>query len=368
MPGVNPIRVIIKAAVLFAAFNLAFAYLDPPIGRLSIYKWLVPARPRLPFEDAEDETLGHNLMLYEDFDAMLSAHQVSTPKPPGEFRVILLGDSSIWGYNLPAADTLAEQLNSRGQAACGRSVRVYNLGYVGLSAPKDLLLLEHVLPYHPDLIIWFVTLKSLSGMGRANILEVLAPHSSEALRLIQAYDLNIETADLHPPNLLERTAVGQRARLKKIAILQLDGLLWGATGIDFYIQDLPAMPADMEADPGYGRDRSGRLDPDGLLLDVLDAGYQMAGDTPVLVVNEPIFVAPGRNRDIRYDVFYPRWAYDQYREYLGAWMQQNGRAYLDLWDLVPPADFGETPLHLTAAGEAQLATRIAAELAAAPCR
>lgn len=368
MPGINPLRVVIKAAVIFAAINLGFAALDPPVGRLSLYGWVIPARARFPFEDAEYETLGHDMMLYEDFDAMLAAHLISAPRPPGEFRVILLGDSSIWGYNLPVEDTLSGQLNRRGLTVCGRTARAYDLGYVGLSAAKDLLLLERALPHQPDMIIWFITLKSLSQMGRANILEVLVPHSRQALHLIHTYDLNIDTADLHPPGLLERTPVGQRARLKKITLLQLDGLLWAATGIDFYIRDLPRMDPDMEADPGYGRDRSGKLDRDGLLLDVLGAGYRLAGDTPLLVVNEPVFVATGDHRDIRYNDYYPRWAYDQYREYLQAWMRQNEHPYLDLWDLIPPSDFAETPLHLTAAGEAQLATRIAGELAAAPCR
>ncbi|MCZ7670394.1 MAG: hypothetical protein M5U34_26160 [Chloroflexi bacterium] len=43
----------------------------------------------------------------------------------------------------------------------------------------------------------------------------------------------------------------------------------------------------------------------------------MAGDVPVLLINEPMFISSGRNSDLRYNAFYPRWAYDQYREMLG---------------------------------------------------
>jgi lysophospholipase L1-like esterase len=367
MRDVQPLRVISKAAIILAAANLCFAFFNPPLGRLSIYNWMVPGRLRLPFADPGDERLGYSLMVYEDFEAMFAAHVISQPKPPDEYRVVLLGDSAVWGYNLGNADTVAEQINDRGLVVCGRKVRAHNLGYVGLGVARDLLLLERALPHRPDMILWFVTLKSLGDMGRANVQELLQPQAEQALRLISAYRLAIDTSYLRLPVMRERSLLGQRARLKKLAVLQLDGLLWSATGLDFHVTELPAMDSDQTDDPALGRNRSGQLDREELLTGVLDAGFRMAGPTPVLVVNEPIFIATGENHDVRYDVYYPRWAYDQYRAHLAEWMSQRGRPYLDLWDAVPPSEFGETPLHLTAQGASRLSEVLARQLADRAC-
>ncbi len=40
----------------------------------------------------------------------------------------------------------------------------------------------------------------------------------------------------------------------------------------------------------------------------------MAGSIPVVIINEPMFISQGKNSDIRYNFYYPRWAYDDYRE------------------------------------------------------
>ncbi len=42
----------------------------------------------------------------------------------------------------------------------------------------------------------------------------------------------------------------------------------------------------------------------------------MAGDVPVLIINEPMFISDGQNSDLRYNSFYPRWAYDQFHRLL----------------------------------------------------
>jgi lysophospholipase L1-like esterase len=61
------------------------------------------------------------------------------------------------------------------------------------------------------------------------------------------------------------------------------------------------------------------------------------------------------NTDIRYNSYYPRWVYDQYRQYLDEAADQNGWDYLDLWNMFPPNYFTDTPLHLKPEGERQLA-------------
>jgi hypothetical protein len=79
-----------------------------------------------------------------------------------------------------------------------------------------------------------------------------------------------------------------------------------------------------------------------------------------LIVNEPIFISSGANSDLRYNSWYPRWAYDQYRALLAQEARANGWQYLDLWDSIDPAEFTDSPVHLTAVGTRGLAELIRA--------
>ena len=80
---------------------------------------------------------------------------------------------------------------------------------------------------------------------------------------------------------------------------------------------------------------------------------------PVLIVNEPIFIADGRNSDVHYNFWYPRWAYDRYRDLLAQAAQSSGWILLDAWDAIAPQEFTDSPVHLTPAGSAQFAALIA---------
>jgi lysophospholipase L1-like esterase len=101
---------------------------------------------------------------------------------------------------------------------------------------------------------------------------------------------------------------------------------------------------------------------DDLTFDVLRAGVARAGGVPLVVINEPIFISDGANSDVRYNSFYPRWAYDQYRELLAGVAAAEGWRYVDLWDAIPPEEFTDTPVHLTPAGTRLLAERLVEEL------
>jgi hypothetical protein len=87
-----------------------------------------------------------------------------------------------------------------------------------------------------------------------------------------------------------------------------------------------------------------------LSLEVISAGISAAGEIPVLLVNEPVFIARGENHDLRYNSFYPRWAYDQYRDWMGEYASEKGWTYLDLWDLVAPEDFTDSAIHYSSEG------------------
>ena len=143
-------------------------------------------------------------------------------------------------------------------------------------------------------------------------------------------------------------------------------VMWAATGID---QDYPASyertQSDFEAtDTAFHDFKSPPLTETDLAFDILSAGVRAAGDVPVLFVNEPIFISQGKNSDIRYDFFYPRWAYDDYRRLLAEQSQKQGWDYLDLWNLVSAPEFTNSPVHLTPAGSQLLADNVAARLQA----
>jgi hypothetical protein len=106
------------------------------------------------------------------------------------------------------------------------------------------------------------------------------------------------------------------------------------------------------------------LSADELAFDVIGAGVNLVGEkqTPLLLINEPIFISQGDNSSLRYDFFYPRWLFDQFRAWMTAQSQSNRWVYLDLWDAVPASEFTDSAVHLTPAGSGQLAARVGAAL------
>ncbi len=67
-------------------------------------------------------------------------------------------------------------------------------------------------------------------------------------------------------------------------------------------------------------------------------------------------IADGVNHDIRYNAWYPRWAYDEYRAILA---QSVDRKLVDLWDTIPREQFTDSPVHLSAEGMGQFAELLA---------
>jgi hypothetical protein len=107
-------RIVLKALLLFALLNAAFAAVRPleSLGRLSLYNAPFPGRARLPYGERPADD--YNLTL-NNLPAMFAAHELARPKAADEFRVLLMGDSGTWGWFL-AIDTLVGQLNARGCA------------------------------------------------------------------------------------------------------------------------------------------------------------------------------------------------------------------------------------------------------------
>ncbi len=359
-------RVVLKAAILFVIFNLLFAatYPLPALGQISFYNLLFPGRQRFPF--GENPAQSYNLSLY-NLDAMFASLAFSArPKPADEYRVLVVGDSSVWGILLRPEDTLAGKLNALQLSCRGKPLVAYNLGYPTISVTKDLMVLHEALRYQPDQIVWNVTLE---GMLRQEQLRspILANNPQRARALIRQYGLKLDPNDpaFVDPSFWDRTIVGARRPLADLLRLQLYGELWGATGIDQVYDWNPQKDAaqrDFTVDPSFHGSNGPALDPDLLSLDVLGAGIKLAGGVPLTLVNEPILISSGQNSDIRYDFYYPRWAYDAYRVQLAAQASSAGWSYLDLWNRIPEDQFTNSAIHLTPAGEMLLAQAIGGQL------
>ena len=359
--------VLVKAALLFVALNLLFALFYPMglLGRISFYNVLFPGRQRLPF--GENPAQSYNLSLY-NLDAMFASLSLNAaPKAPDEYRILVIGDSSVWGTLLRPPETLSGQLNAAGLTCGGRPTRVFNLGYPTLSVTKDLMILQEALQrYQPDRILWLVTLESLPRELQLGS-PLLANNAARASNLIRTYKLALaEGSDpaLVVPSFWDRTLVGARRPLADLIRLQLYGTQWGATGIDqVYPAQYDPAQRDLSSDVSFHGRPGPTLDPASLSLDVLTAGVKLSGAVPVTFVNEPILISAGKNSSLRYNFYYPRWAYDQYRTQLADVAQSSAWHYLDLWDAVDQKEFTNSAIHLTPAGEKLFAGKVAQSLA-----
>lgn len=353
------LRVLVKAALLFALVNAAFVLLDPipTIGRASIYNWLTPGRERLPY--------GTNAaacqITIDSLDALFASHAVSAPKRADEFRLILIGDSSTWGIQLLPDDTAAAFISAAGIDAGGQTVRAYNLGYPTMSALKDLLILDKALAYQPDAVVWLITLESLARSEQLAA-PLLTRNPALAGALIDRRALDYDAASLPTPSLWDRTLIGGRRALADWWRLQACAFHWGATGVDHAVGDYTPRSNDLAADATWKGFTSETLTADALAFDVLAAGIDAAGTVPLLLVNEPIFIADGANSDIRYNAWYPIWAYDAYREWLRAESERRGWRLLDIWDALDGARFTDSPVHRDPEGERQVAALLSEAL------
>jgi len=364
---VRPLFVVLKALCLFVLINILFAVVNPRIADFSTYNKFFPGLARMPFGDSSDSLT----VTVDDVRAMFAAHAISSEKQPDELRVVLIGDSSIWGDGLSVHDTLSEQLNRLGSQCNGKTIKVYNLGYPHPSILKDLVFIDEVKKRQPDLIIWFMTLNTLMNQSRLN--PFITENREHILKLLDAYDISFaprKTLSEQQESFYQKTVIGKRSFLARWIKLQALGITWSATNEDLRVVPIhaEAISLDVKKDPRYRNIPPGTDLRTSLLLDVLDAGFDIAGETPVILVNEPIFIATGVHSEIRYNDLYPRWAYDQYRAVIATETQTSSWRYLDLWDAIPPKYFTDASFHLSAEGERLLADRVKPTLGSEVCQ
>jgi hypothetical protein len=362
------VRVVLKAGILFLVLNVLFALLDPLplLNRLTLYNLVFPGRVRLPY--GENPTESYNVTL-TDLSGMLASHELSDgDKPDDEYRVVFLGDSATWGWLLEPDQTLSACINQQQlRTPSGKTLRVYNLGYPVLDVTKDLLILEESLPYQPDLVVWFITLAALYPEEQL-FHQIVRAQPEQVRDLIARYDLALNAGELpDAPNFWERTIVGQRRQVADWLRHQVYGIAWAATGID-HRNPRFFEPVRENLDPNTGiptNDLTQQTwERDDLSLDVLSAGVEMTQTHAVgmLFINEPIYRSQGVNSDLRYNFYYPRWAYDSYRDLMNQIAADEGWQYVDFWDAVPNDRFTDTSLHYTPAATCAFAEQVGAEI------
>jgi len=347
-------RLIIKASILFIIMNFGFIVLaQVPYGNLTLYNHLIPGRIRLPF--GENPAKSYNLTI-NNIDAMVNSHIIAGPKRDDEYRVGIIGDFSVWGFLQRPEDTLSSRLQDMVDYSCeGGSILFYNLGYPSLSTLKDLLIIDKVKKFNPDMIIWMVTLESLP---RKIQMETPLVRSNPLLvnRVLNEYQIDLPEIEVNP---LDYSIIGQKRNVADLVRYQLYGFLWAATGIDQeYPEEYNTAQRDFNEDESYKDFHKYQLKDEDLSMDIIFKTVDRLGGIEFIIINEPILISNGRNSHIRYNYYYPRWAYDQYREIISRVMAESGIKYYDLWDIVPESEFTNSAIHLSEKGQKILAGNV----------
>jgi len=349
---VSIFRVLIKTVLIFLLVNFLFILIrEIPYGGISFYNSVFPGRERLPFGENPDESF--NLTL-TNLDAMIASHKLSNDeKTKNDFRIIILGDSSIWGFLQKPENTLTAILEKNFSTKCaGKNVEFFNLGYPSLSVLKDLMILDKVKEFDPDLILWFVTLESFPKEELPTT-PLIKNNPLELDRIIQEYNLDLPLASI---NLLDYSLIGQRRNLADLVRLQFYGALWAGSGIDqVFPKDYAPAKRDFEEDYTYKNIKDRFLKSSDLAFEIVDSGISKNPGIDFILINEPILISKGLNNEIRYNFYYPRWAYDQYRTIIETVFNKKGIEYYDFWDLIPESEFTNSAIHLTDTGERLLA-------------
>lgn len=358
------IRVFAKAlgiAAFLAGIILALGAFGK-LGSATLYNRVWRGRERFPF--GENPRTAYNFSL-SNLDALFAAHEISGAgeKDADAIRIVVIGDSSVWGTLLKPEETLAAQLNGKTIRTAGtaRVLEVYNLGYPTLSLSKDLLILNRALKFNPDLVIWSMTFESFP-VDKQLTTALVADNLDEFYRLNERVALPSVAAEISAANPTHFSFNKLRRDLFDLIRLQLYGFLWSATGVDQdYPLDYPRPQLDFAADDSF-HGVSGAYPPALQSWDVLDAGETLADGTPILFLNEPMVISSGKNKNIRYNFYYPRDAYDAWR---AEWLTScdiKERRCLDTWDLLTNNRFTNSAIHYDAIGASVLSQVIMDEL------
>ncbi len=299
-------------------------------------------------------------------EAMLASHAIAyTPKAPDEYRVVVLGDSAILGWNLPEDQHVSAQLTAHGLRINGKRLTAYNLAYPHPNWAKDVLILDAALRYQPDLIIWFITMiADENAQDTASTNPIWNVNRARLRQLAREYGLH----DWYNARMLP-----EPAWCTWIAICAPESFLAWSRAFTYpfietrwdYTQSsrIGSAPIPARARHVIGEPSSGDQFPNDN-VSFLSVGQTMANKANValLYVNEPILIGSGPNSDVNYNYYYERALYDFNRRFIADAMRSRQAWYLDLWNAIPKERFTDTAIHMDAAGWKVVADRIALEL------
>lgn len=344
------IRILLKGLLFFVILGglVLFLFEEGVLSSFSLYNVVWRGRERFPFGETPRQS--YNLSL-SNLDAMFAAHEISAAgsKDAEKIRVVVIGDSSVWGTLLEADNTLPAQLDGKTVSVNGegKTLEVYNLGYPTLSLSKDLLILNRALTYEPDLVIWSLTFESFPEDKQ--LTTALVSDNAEAFNAL-AEDAGFKRR-------ASRTSFSfPRARrdVYDFLRLQLVGYFWSATGVDQDLSlDFKPPLNDYKADASFHR-VNGVYPTELQAWDVIHAAADLAKETKILFFNEPMFIGTGENHDIRYNYYYPRAAYDAWRK---LWLEScDAFSYLciDAWDALENGNFTNSAIHYDPIGANRL--------------
>ncbi len=166
------------------------------------------------------------------------------PKPPGERRILVLGDSLVMAVQVPLAQTFTRQLEARLNAASGPGgpvYRVINAGVQGYGPVQEYLLYRHVLAsLQPDLVLvgLYVANDAIEAADAAWRLEGREAPRSETPA--QSGSLRRRWRQL-----VKQSMVLQIARLRLVS--WLEPVMGGAPGLERALTTyLPEVPPDVD--------------------------------------------------------------------------------------------------------------------------
>jgi len=306
---IHPLRVLLKALIFFFVFYVLLISFPGP--SYFLFKQLMPKFDKFPVNVvyySNSTKHGFNVLNVFDINSLLYSHAISSgAKPKNQYRIIFIGDSTVY------FGKIYSMLN--GYKCGGKFLRAYNLGYPGVAATKDLMILQEAMKYSPNLIVWSVTFSIVED----NV-AFLRANPDRFLQLANTYNLSKASYN----SFLKRKPVFNQSgnmRLDTYLILYYS-ILRPATGDQNYIIQTAL---NDEAGPTEQVVAPGREDH---LLSILRAFKEMTEGIPVLLINEP---RPSVIVNL-----------DQYKQFRKDILPLSGKEridFLDLWNLVPDRDF-----------------------------
>lgn len=358
-------KILRQTLIFFFVVNVLYVIAQPLniLDKVNVYNHLVPGRTR--FSNYQKNAASLNPVSITRYDELFATHEISAaPKTPAEYRVIILGDSSIWGFGLGADDTLSACINRRdAHLSDGRRIRAFNLGYPRPNVFRDLIFLKRSLDaYHVEQVVWFV---SGIGMYRPRLLDHVdvMHNATDVYNLLDQFPILVPKGVRLPdrqPSLLDRTLFAQRQDLSSWIKDQFYGFVWMQSrqdNVPFSMRYNPVKVDELgdifdvvaEGQPYIHADQ---LREDDFLFDVLNIGQQIATKKgiPLSFRLQPMWSATPGTTMQRYNVYYPFWYIDRLKADLNAQSVANHWDYADWSNKLDKRFFTDSPFHFNPEG------------------